>query len=281
MGVVVGCGPDAPGEPAGVVENALVSEHAFAAGDWPGTTDVQFAVRRWSSADRRTEDLCREPDGDTGTPEQWHCGLGPLTGIFAVEDARLLTSGAPTLRAFVAVSGLGEIVPAYVSPIGHLTTAFALYLHEQQGRALDEALLDAQDRFRPFVFDAAELYASPTDPTPRLGTDAVRHGFFLEALTRVAARRYAELPTFHRTRQLTVALASALRQFGAFRDAVVDTDANQITVSREVLRHELAQEILTMGEDFEMPDDEVRRWAEHINGRSDLLFDFRAAPALP
>ena len=95
------------------------------------------------------------------------------------------------------------------------------------------------------------------------------------------ARRYAELPFFHKTRRLTVALARSVRRTGALRDAVIRTGQGDVVVSRELFRHDLALEVLAAGQTYDVPEGTARQWAEAINRQSGPLFEFTSAPPLP
>ncbi len=270
-----GCGSYEQHAPTGEIGGRLSNVNTFAAGDWPGAQGGGFEVLRES-------DGSRIPCGNAmREPEHWTCDIGPLTGIFSMVDGRVSSPGVEPLRILVEVHEVGTEAAAYVSPMGHLAAQYAFFLHEKHGVALATAISEAEIRFAPFVLGASEPYASPARPSFRLNVDEERVAFVLEALTRVASTKYANLPTFHRTRVVTVRLGMVLKEEGEFRDVSIDVNAGAILVSREFLRHDLAVQILELGPELEVPVEETRVFAEYINGQSGPLFGFTRAPALP
>ncbi len=273
------CDTGEPPEIIGVIEGLLVSENSFTVGDWPGATASDFVVQPWRDSEVGDEDICGAPQFPDDS--EWQCSLGPRTGLFSVIDDRVPSPGLSPLRILVRVSNLGDEVEAYVSPIGHFIAEYALYLHENEGQPLSSAIDEARQRFAPFLFDATYPHTSPLQPDARVATNAERQAFLLTGLTRVAARHYGALPTFHKTRTVTATLGVSLRQYGEFRDRVVRTGGGTIVVGREFLRHDLALEVIQMAGEFDLSSSETRVLADQINGQSGRLFGFTQAPALP
>ena len=270
------CGASPP-EPIGVIESRLVSQNTFAAADWPGVETGSFVVRAWRAQSEEPPSLCDTSSLDSRG--EWQCGLGALTGFFSVIDDRISDPGVGPLRIVVRIPNFGEEVQAYVSPIGHLIAEYALFLVESDGSTLTGALAEARRRFRPFLFEATEPHASPTERG--LSTDAERQALLLEGMTRVAARHYSTISTFHRIRTISAALGVTLRQVGEFQDVILTSPTGDILVSREFLRHDWALELLEMAADLELSEAEAKRLAGRINDQAGPLFGFTRAPSLP
>ena len=118
-------------------------------------------------AERRSDgELCPDIEIENGV---WRCSVGPLTGVFSVEDARVLAPEVTPLQALVFVEDTADTTEAFVSPMSHFISAYARYLCEAQGLPIADALQDAVGRFRPFMLDVQNPLASPTVPTPRAG----------------------------------------------------------------------------------------------------------------
>ena len=247
---MAGCGSaDLPAS-TGVVERFLVSTDDYTTGDWPGAAAPDFRVWVWNekTEGRADGELCPSNEIEN---DVWRCSVGPLTGVFLVEDARVLTPEVSPLQALLHVDEAADTTEAFVSPMSHFIAAYARYLGEAQGLPIADALRDATERFRPFMLEADNPYASPASPTPRLATDAERQALVLEGLTRVAAQ-YA-LASFHKTRIVSAVLAQSLRTDGQFQDVEVQTASTSITLWREFIRRDLALAVLDMAEALDMP----------------------------
>ncbi|MEM7674585.1 MAG: hypothetical protein AAF449_01130 [Myxococcota bacterium] len=271
------CGVDAPIRPTGTIGNELFSANAFMAADWPGVTGGRFEVQAWptSMVDSPT-DLCLSVIQSSG---EWRCDLGALSGFFEVIDDR--APGEEGLRIIVDVPLLDSEVETYVSPLGHMVTELALYEAENNGLRLTDAIVRAQERLQPALLDVAYPHVSPRRSSSPPETDAERIGFVLTALVRIVRRDYGVLPTFYKTRVVARELATTLRRYGEFRPVVLTSASGTVTISRELLRHDLALETLEQAESWGLSREQAGAIARRINGQSGPLFGFSQAPPLP
>ena len=272
---LLACDFDADRTVDGVVETELISRNAYTVGDWPGVTGGSFIVRAWPDERASGDNLCAGAVVDA--QDQWRCGLGPFSGMVSIADARIADRNVPELSILVPIEQFSS-VEAYVSPYGHLQSAYALFLMQADGLSLPDALDAAAVELRPLVLEAS-LATSPSTPDARLGTDSERHGVVLAALSRAAAR-YSGLPTFHRTRTLVAALANTVRQTGRLQDVQIGQATGDVTARAELFRHELARELLGLAAEREWPVDSAERWANQINNQTGRLFGFDRAPPL-
>ncbi|MEL7367808.1 MAG: hypothetical protein AAFN74_02765 [Myxococcota bacterium] len=221
-------------------------------------------------------DLCLSVIESSG---EWRCDLGALSGFFEVTDDR--APGEEGLRILVDVPELDSEVETYVSPLGHFVTELALYEAETNGLRLRDAIVRAHERLQPALLDVSYPHVSPRTSASPPETDAERLGFVLTALVRIVRRDYSVLPTFYKTRVVARELAMTLRRFGEFRPVVLTSASGTVTVSRELLRHDLALEVLRLAEAWGMTQAQAGAIARRINGQSGPLFGFSQAPPLP
>lgn len=222
------------------------------------------------------------------------CHAGALKGMFEIINLGLDPDSRT--HAFVYAEDIGDTLEAEDWPLTHLIAERALFEVDVLGREFKAALAHAESLFAPMLLGTTNPTAVVWTSGPSaqniafpaaagaVSTDAEKLTLIHEALARALNLEGPALNRDEVLRAIILSVGRGLRTTGEIQDVVLqDARGNDLTWSRELFRHELAQAVQDVagaaGLGFSRT--RARAWAEQVNAQQSTLFGFSRARPLP